>query len=120
MPDIRTLYADNDFDVGEAIVDGDGDPATGLTLLAYISATKERTTAVAIDPTLSLTLTETPASSGTYVGVIQGSAIQAKLCTPIAPATTDYRGKLVYLIKKAGTDYFSHRTCVVKDYRVAE
>lgn len=111
MADILYLQADNDFDVSLDL------GTTGLTVTCLVSATKTQT-AVAIDAALTPTITEV-GTSGVYAGVIQGSAITSKLCTPIAPATTDYKNKLVYLIWKVGTDFHAFRTCIVRDYRQA-
>jgi hypothetical protein len=112
MPDILYLQADNDFHVSITLTDEDGDPVVGLTPDAFISATKDRSTASAIHGDLTPTMSATDAQ-GLSTGTIQGSAITARLI----PA---YVNEAVYLIRKSGTDYFSYRTCFVKDHRRAD
>jgi hypothetical protein len=112
MAAIRFLEADNDFNAGITLTDEDGDPVTGLTITAFISATRNQTTATAINPDLSTTLTEDPALSGIYTGVIQGSAITERLCNA---SPTSYTNQRVYLMRKSGQDYHKPVPCRVRD-----
>ena len=108
MADILELHPDNDTNASLTL------GTTGLTVTAHIQATRFPG-GTAIHADLTPTITEVGAT-GTYTGVIQGSAITARLTN----ATPTYTNKLVYLIWKVGTDFHSYRTCVVKDSRVAE
>lgn len=112
MPPVRLLEADNDFDASITLTNSDGSPLTGLlNVIAFISETRQQTTATAIHSDLQVSLTETPASSGIYVGVIQGSAITERLCN----AVPSYTNRRVYLMRKTGQDYHKPVTCRVRD-----
>lgn len=113
MAEISFLDADNDFNTGITVTDENGDPVTGLTITAFISASRSQAAAVEIHADLSITLAD--AGNGVYTGLIQGGAITARLVN----ANPSYTNKRVYLMRKAGSDYFRPRICRVRDGRAA-
>lgn len=52
-------------------------PATGLSVTGYLAASPART-AGPLDASLSVPMTESPADSGYYTGVLRGAAITAQ------------------------------------------
>jgi hypothetical protein len=75
------IYLDNSYTVrhawtGDNLTTGEREPATGLTVTAFLSAAQAAPTAIHAD--LSITLDEV-GTTGEYIGVISGDAIAARL-----------------------------------------
>jgi hypothetical protein len=94
---VSDIYLDNSYTIrhawtGDNLTTGEREPATGLTLTAFLSATQTASTPIHAD--LSLTLDEI-GTTGEYIGVISGDAISTRL--------EPYVGQVVYEVVSDGT-----------------
>jgi hypothetical protein len=93
---VNDIYLDNSYTIrhawtGDNLTTGEREPATGLSLTAFLSATQ--TASVAIHADLSIALNEI-GTTGEYIGVISGVAISKRL--------DSYLGQLVYEVVTDG------------------
>jgi hypothetical protein len=93
---VNDIYLDNSFTIrhaltGDNLTTGTREPATGLTVTAFIADSPTGATPIHAD--LQVTLDEIGAT-GEYIGNISGTSINVRLAT--------YVGQVVYEVVSAG------------------